>query len=335
MFDAACSAAPGTKHPTPVLFSHSSLYSVRVRRRGASCLSGNSDSPTKIMDLLSTVNHLLRGVAKRTIPNSNIRVAASKAWTKLLKAKGTTIAIPIGNTTIRVLPEIRNLSPDYEADALNVWLKLLEKGSVVWDVGANIGLYTILSGKAIGASGSIHAWEPTPISYEITLKHIRANELGSIANVYQHAVSSTDGGTLSFGLAEGDGPDPMNRLGRPDGRKVEVPIESLDGIKGRAGRIVNFVKIDIEGAEADALDGAIELMTDPAWRPVILLAVHPMYLPEFGRTPTQIAEMVNGRQYESFDLEGRTRPPVEYAEYLLIPREKVFDIAHLLGWPKS
>ena len=231
-----------------------------------------------------------------------------------------------------VTPECRNLGHDYEHDTIKVWLSLLEKGHVVWDIGSNIGLYTILTSRAVSPGGQVVAFEPSPYSYKTTLKHIEINGLEDVASVRRHAISMDDGSVLEFGISEDNSADPTNRLHRPGGKMIEVPVESLDGIMTRSEREVDFVKIDIEGAEMDALAGAEKLMTSDEWRPVILLAVHPMFLPEFGYETSQIADLVFDRDYESFGISGRRESPVNFAEYLLVPREKIDHVMDRLGW---
>jgi hypothetical protein len=83
------------------------------------------------------------------------------------------------------------------------------------------------------------------------------------------------------------------------------------------------IKIDIEGAEVVALRGAESVMTAAGTRPVLLVAVHPQFLPEFGCTPRQLTELARQRRFRTFDMQGQAADPVEYAEYLWVPEENV------------
>ena len=283
-----------------------------------------------INSLLSTTNGLLRKVAQILPQRSPVRVALSNGWTTMLSGIKTGVAIPMGSRSIQVLPRFRNLSPSYEAETFAVWLKLLRPGDVVWDIGANIGVYTILSGQIVGQEGAIDCWEPTPDSYESTCKHIELNGLAGFCKAHQAAVSSSDGGTMPFSIVGGKGTDPTNRLGSTQGTTIDIPIESMDGILGRSNRKPNYIKIDIEGAEVFALRGAEKVMTET--RPTILIAVHPMFLPEFDCDAEEIAETISSHDYVTFNMNGQLCQPVEYSEYLLVPSERVPHVRRKLGW---
>ena len=224
----------------------------------------------------------------------------------------------------------RHLSPDYESDTIAVWRKIVEPNCVVWDIGSNLGLYTILSGKQVGSSGEVHAFEPSPVAHRVATEHIRLNGLQGVCKVSQVAVSETDGGVLPFSIVDEGGFDPTNRLGNSSGKTIEVPAITLDGLLARSKRGPDYVKMDIEGAEVFALRGSSELMTKQ--RPIILLAVHPMFLPEFSCDANEIASMIAERSYTSVQMNGVSMPPIEYSEYLLIPNEKLTKCRDLLGW---
>jgi FkbM family methyltransferase len=280
--------------------------------------------------IVSNLNQKLRIAAGILGPNNSLRQAISGLWTRILSGTVGSVDIPICGTTIKVLPKFRHLSPNYEVDTIAVWNKLVEPGGVVWDIGANIGLYSVLSGKLVGRSGEVHAFEPSPVAHGVSVEHVKLNELSGICIVSQTAVSEIDCGVVPFGIVDEEGVDPTNRLGTKIGKTIDVPTASLDGLMSRSKRAPDFIKMDIEGAEVFALRGATDVMTK--YRPVILLAVHPMFLPEFGCEVQEIASIVSKRDYASFEMNGTAKEPVEYAEYLLIPSEKVHNIRNRLGW---
>lgn len=288
-----------------------------------------------LQNLLSHLNARLRKLAQRLLPSGRLRRYLSQRWTGLLAKMTSGIVVPIGPDQIVLLPAYRNISPNYEQEALEVWRKLVKRGSVVWDIGANIGIYTIISGRLVGTSGEVVGFEPTPFTHQVAEKHIELNKLTSHCRVEPFAVSDQDGATLDFQVCQSQGSDevnPTNRLGtEPTATTVKVSVVSLDGLAMRLQRKPAVLKIDIEGAEVHALRGASLLLR--SIRPIIQLAVHPMFLPEFNCAPDEIASIVTENNYISLDIYGRPSPPTQYAEYILIPRENIRDACLLLNWP--
>ena len=142
--------------------------------------------------------------------------------------------------------------------------RLLRPGDVVWDVGAHHGFMTLLAAARVGPAGRVHAFEPSGQTRAILARHIRWNRLANVA-VHPFALSTRDG-QAHFG---GRGTSKTYALGAGD-EVVEV----------RAGRTLialgtcappTFVKMDVEGAEADAVAGVIDAL---GGRARMLIAVH-------------------------------------------------------------
>lgn len=231
--------------------------------------------------------------------------------------------------TLRLQVRYRSLDPNYEAEALSTWLSLLSPGDTVWDVGGNIGLYALLSARAVSARGRVVSWEPSPDTFAVLADHVAANGLADRITMRNAAVADRPG-SLSFAVAAAGECDPTNRL-TADGAGIRVPVETLDD-RLASGERPAAVKIDIEGAELLALRGATAMFAPEGPRPVILLAVHPMFVGEFGYAVADIAEFFRGVRYTGYSLGGALADPVEYAEYLLIPTEKTSQVMSRLRW---
>jgi FkbM family methyltransferase len=153
----------------------------------------------------------------------------------------------------------------YEYDKQKQIAKELSPSSVFYDLGANVGFYTLLAAKRATA-GRVYAFEPLPRNIEFLRRHLELNRVRN-AGVLELAVSDVTGPAL-FKEA---GNSFMGRL--EGGGKLNVLTATLDGLL-QQGRILppSVIKIDVEGAELLALRGSREVFQQ--FRPVLFLATH-------------------------------------------------------------
>ena len=158
----------------------------------------------------------------------------------------------------------------YGGDEVSLLARLIKPGDVVFDVGAHVGYYSMLASHIVG-TGKVVSFEPLPLNLKYLKRHVRANKLANV-EVIAAAVGRREG-WLSFD-ADAEGGTGRGRL-KPGASEsaMRVRVHSIDELF-RAGRLPrpNFIKMDIEGAEGDALHGAVSVLRD--CRPTILLSVH-------------------------------------------------------------
>src|SRR5882757_1150900 len=87
--------------------------------------------------------------------------------------------------------EMEYLEGDYEAPVEQVLLSNLRSGTVFYDVGAHIGVFSLIAARNLGAQGSVFAFEPDPSNVRRIREHIARNQLDAI-RIIPKAVSSTD-----------------------------------------------------------------------------------------------------------------------------------------------
>lgn len=145
----------------------------------------------------------------------------------------------------------------------------LRPGDTAIDAGANVGLFTVPAGRAVGGAGRVVAIEPIPSTAARLRRSIALNRLG---NVSVHAVALSDAERhVALHLApdsaySGIAFDPRS----PSTATVTVPARTLDSVWRQEGSPdVRLLKLDIEGSELLALAGATELLA--ACRPLIVL----------------------------------------------------------------
>ncbi|MGB7438647.1 MAG: FkbM family methyltransferase [Candidatus Acidiferrum sp.] len=156
----------------------------------------------------------------------------------------------------------------YEVARLRAFANAVKPGAVVYDIGANVGIYTLLGSLRAGVSGWVYAFEPLERNLKYLRRHIQLNTLRN-CGVVEKAVCN-ENGTRHFSSASWQ--PSMARLA-PDG-EILVPSITLDTcIYGEERfRPPDILKIDVEGAELEVLQGANRVLTE--FHPAIFLEDH-------------------------------------------------------------
>ena len=163
----------------------------------------------------------------------------------------------------------------------------LRPGDVFYDLGANVGFYTLLAAQRV-AAGNVYAFEPLPRNIEYLRKHLKLNRVSN-AELLELAVCDVVG-IASFQEASNSSVGHLE-----DGGSTQVRTATLDSLLLQ-GKILppSLIKIDIEGAELLALRGACEAFR--RFRPVLFLATHSREL------HTECVQLLVSWGYECKDL---------------------------------
>jgi FkbM family methyltransferase len=154
----------------------------------------------------------------------------------------------------------------YEYHKRKAFEERVAQGSVVFDIGANAGFYTLLASVLVGPQGRVFAFEPVPRNLRYLEEHLRINGIKNVS-VIEAAVADC------VGVGHFDaGPNPsMGRLAA-DGC-LTVRTVSLDEMVRRAELPPpDYLKIDVEGGELQVLHGAKCVLSDR--HPIVFLAAH-------------------------------------------------------------
>ncbi len=155
----------------------------------------------------------------------------------------------------------------YERAKQLVFQKTIRSGDVLYDLGANVGWYTLL-GRALGAS-QVYSFEPLPLNVATIREHLSLNRVEN-CEVIEAAVGNKSG-SARFEVGA------SNSIGHLSGDEkamgIVVQVVALDGWVQQSGaRPPDIIKCDIEGAEFDALVGARATLEKHG--PTVLLATH-------------------------------------------------------------
>jgi FkbM family methyltransferase len=179
----------------------------------------------------------------------------------------------------------------------------------VLDLGAHHGLYTLLASKRVGSRGKVIAFEPSPRERRALLLHLILNRCGNV-KVEGLAVGNEDTEADLF-VVEGTQTG-CNSLKPPDVLSGTFPkrvrVVRIDGWleKQKYGQI-DFVKLDVEGAELEALKGASRLL-ERVPRPVILAEVQNVRTAAWGYRAKDILVHLNDKGYTWFRLSAEGTP---------------------------
>ena len=138
----------------------------------------------------------------------------------------------------------------WEAGAQAVYCRFVKKGDVVYDLGANTGLHSLLFSRLVGSNGQVFAFEPVPNNVRHIDKVIHLNRTSNI-RVVSKAVSDITG-NIYFCLGKNNKEGHVSRVGDV-GHTLYVPAMTLDDFVAGGPPKPDFLKIDIEGSEAPAL----------------------------------------------------------------------------------
>lgn len=144
-----------------------------------------------------------------------------------------------------------------------------KKGEIVVDVGAHVGKYALVAAKMVGKNGRMIAIEAHPENFKALLKNIRLNGFNNIIAL-NVAAFNEDGKELElFGSM-----DDRYSLKLSEGPKIKVKTITIDSILRKYGiEKVDLVKIDVEGAEVEVLEGMRKII-DNSQNLKILVEVH-------------------------------------------------------------
>lgn len=177
--------------------------------------------------------------------------------------------------------------------------RLLRPGDVVLDIGANIGYFTIVMAATVGPTGHVYAFEPMPRNIEFVRRSCQESGFLDRVTLLPSAVGREPGRLgLTFARQSlnsgGAYLVPKDTQATATHEVLDVDVTTLDALDLR--RPVRFIKIDIEGAEPQALAGGARLLHED--KPVILSELHPAQLLRVsGVSPAQFIHDVTQRGY--------------------------------------
>lgn len=190
---------------------------------------------------------------------------------------------------------------DYEKTDSAMIERLIQDGDVFFDIGANMGWYSInvaLSRRA----ARIHCFEPIPKTYQYLQKNLALNP---VTNVQAHHFGFSDqAGTFDFYYyPEGSGnASAANVSGRTDVEVFQCQVRTLDDFSAEIKMPVDFIKCDVEGAELLVFRGGHHTIARDL--PIVFSEILRKWTTKFNYNPNQIFEFFHALSYQVFTARG-------------------------------
>ncbi len=159
----------------------------------------------------------------------------------------------------------------FEKDEINYLTKTLKKNDFFVDIGANVGLFSLIASKIVGIEGKVLCFEPAPLTFSRLDENVKLNNFNNI-EIRNIGLSDTKG-ELTFYVSN-NGYDAWNSFAPSQDNKLEssiqVPVSTLDiELKDIDKSKIKLMKIDVEGWEKYVLNGGKDFFMN--YNPIVMV----------------------------------------------------------------
>ena len=224
----------------------------------------------------------------------------------------------------------------FEGMETEILRKLLKPGMVVMDAGAHRGYYTLLASKILGAEGRVISFEPSPRERRWLWLHMKVNGRRNI-RIEKFALGAKEE-TAEFFISL-DSQTGCNSMKFPKGVRYSlpicVPVITLDAYCSRYGvSRLDFLKMDVEGAERDVLLGGSDFLRK--MRPIIVCELSDIRTLRWKYRPIETVKIIEGLGYACYYINANSgldpyREKPRYEENILaVPTEKISAVESIM-----
>lgn len=233
---------------------------------------------------------LLRLMSSRWLGLTGRRLLRSRAWT---------IESGVGAGLRFSFPQnLDYIAGTSEVPVQKAMAQHLRPGHVFYDIGANMGFFSLIASRLVGASGKVCAFEPVSENAAAVRKNIQLNQM-DCARLFEVAVGQTSGNAELL-LTEWDGGSTLSSSvvspSEPVSRRTVRVVALDDFISAEKLPRPDFVKIDVEGVEPEVIQGMIRTISEA--RPILLYEVDDGDKDSLMRRWGELDEQVKALGYE-------------------------------------
>jgi FkbM family methyltransferase len=212
---------------------------------------------------------------------------------------------------------------EFEQENLNLYLSKISPGSVVFDVGANIGIYSLLASKKTGPTGKVISFEPATWAFHRLKKNIEINGFQNVTPI-QKGVSD-ESKEMTFNICDDDA---YNSLGNAPMQQTKntviIQTVSIDAyVAANNLRKIDVIKVDTEGAEYLVFKGAEKTLK--TYRPILFFEFNPYTAPGFAFDKLEAVRFLESLGYGLYEYINNKLVKIENHQI------KTYDI---IGFPE-
>jgi len=262
------------------------------------------------MKQLITLLKALRKLKLRTLYHLILRASVNESpQIKVLKTENGYFSGLENDALFQLAIKQGSNEPHFESFAK---LILLPKDVVV-DLGGNIGTHSIIMSKIV-YQGKVYTFEPQSLTYSILQNNLLLNKCDNVS-AYRFAILNENHKTISMRPFSYVGPSINNGALRvdPNGFMGDFALtRTLDSFNFDH---INFIKIDIQGSEVKALQGAKSTISK--CRPYMLIEIEQIFLLHMGTTTKELIELIFSFDYALYKIVNNYS-----SDHICIPIEK-------------
>jgi FkbM family methyltransferase len=179
--------------------------------------------------------------------------------------------------------------------------RLWRTGQVFFDVGANVGVFSLMAARRLGGSGHVHAFEPVGPTYERVLRNLALNGFGNV-KANELGLSTREGAATMYvpshrNLGMATPHAPHEAAGRPEG----IGLTTLDRYMAEHSLDrIDLIKIDVEGHALEVLRGS--RVTLETLRPIIVCGLSEAHLTRAGANQEALIRYLTDLSYRGFRI---------------------------------
>jgi FkbM family methyltransferase len=202
---------------------------------------------------------------------------------------------------LRTAPDVLVNTGAYEPEESAALLRAAAGAHVIFDVGANIGFYSLSWAAGLAPGGTIHAFEPVPVTFDRLRRNVELNDLGDKVLALNFALGSEKSTvTIYLPAFSGSSASSLKDLHpEEESVQVEAAVETLDEYFSASGLDrLDFMKIDVEGAELLVLRGGRKTLMQH--KPLLFMELLRKWAKPFGYHPNDVIALLGEDGYRCY-----------------------------------
>jgi len=199
------------------------------------------------------------------------------------------------------------------------FLKTIRPGWTIVEIGANLGYFTNLFQTLVGSNGQVHAFEPVPSTFQQLQSSLPK---GSNHCTLYNLGTAKEAGEVTFHIPLNDhgqatmSPHDCNSWKSREIEEVSCLVIKLDEFTPISSLSkIDFIKIDVEGAELPSLQGAESLLRKH--KPLLFVEVCKAWMKSFGYNGKELEAYLRSLSYNKFEVVGRKLHTIDSMEFFL------------------